>query len=135
MCQLKRAVLEALDGLRAQYGEDSVREIADGQGGAWVEILRQRLCDTYAQPDTTVICLLPFNLPNADVYPTFVRADLSRVDGAPLGEGFQDAQVTLPGEGGPRSVVQVSRRTREGFFAQQTAAQKVEKVLSWIRSR
>jgi hypothetical protein len=69
------------------------------------------------------------------VYPVFLRPDLARADGQPLGEGFQITQVSLPGEDQPRQVVQVSRRTREGLFVQQSAAQKIEKVLAWIRAR
>ncbi len=30
---------------------------------------------TYSEPMSFAICLLPFNLPNADVYPLFVRPD------------------------------------------------------------
>lgn len=132
---LKGAVSEAIVAVRAQYGEDKVREIPDGQGGAWVEIDEVELGAAYLEGTSFLVCLLPFNLPNADVYPLFLRPDLARTDGQPLGEGFQVTQVSLPGENRPRSVVQVSRRTREGLFMQQTAGQKVEKVLAWVRSR
>jgi hypothetical protein len=132
---LKAAVQTALDGLHAQFGSEHVRTIPDGQGGAWVEVTEQELGDVYEQDTTFLICLLPFNLPNADVYPAFVRHDLRRLDGAALGEGFQQTQVHLPGEATPRPVVQVSRRTRNGQFGNQTPAQKVEKVLAWIRTR
>lgn len=133
--EVKSAVRAALDGLCAQYGEEHVRELPDGQGGAWVEIDGLELGDAYQQESTSLICLLPFNLPNADVYPTFVRHDLARADGAALGEGFQVTQVQLPGDAQPRAVVQVSRRTREGLYVEQTPAQKIEKVLAWVRSR
>lgn len=132
---LKNAVRGAVSELRSQYGEGHVREIPDGQGGAWVEVDELQLGDAYVQDTTFLVCLLPFNLPNADVYPAFVRHDLTRADGQPLGEGFQLTQLQLPGDGQPRPVVQVSRRTREGLFVQQTPAQKIEKVLAWIRSR
>lgn len=132
---VKSAVRDAATGIRAQYGESNVREVPDGQGGAWVEIHALELGDAYAQDTTFLVCLLPFNLPNADVYPVFVRPDLARTDGQPLGQGFQVTQVQLPGETQPRSVVQVSRRTREGLFVQQTPTQKVEKVVAWIRTR
>ncbi len=120
---------------RRSTARATCREFPDRQGGAWVEVNELELGDTYVHDTTFLVCLLPFNLPNADVYPAFVRPDLARTDGQPLGEGFQATQVQLPGETQPRSVVQVSRRTREGRFVQQTPAQKVEKVLAWIRSR
>jgi hypothetical protein len=133
--ELKRSVRDGVDGIRAQYGDDHVRDFADGQGGAWVEITDVELGAVYTQDTTFLVCLLPFNLPNADVYPAFVRSDLTRADGAPLGECFQVAQVHVPGEAQPRPAVQVSRRTKNGQFAQQTSLQKIEKVLAWIRSR
>lgn len=79
--------------------------------------------------------LLPFNLPGADIYPMFVRDDLARRDNAPLGEGLQRTTLSWPGQPVQRPVVQVSRRTRGGAFASQTAAQKVEKVLEWLRNK
>ena len=63
---------------------------------------RGRLGDPYAQDDTFVICLLPFNLPGADVYPLFVRNDLTRNDGNGLGEGFGTTSVSWPGDAQPR---------------------------------
>lgn len=131
---LKQAVSIALDSVLAQLDADRVRSVADGQGGTWVEILDEPLGEAYSQDATFVIALLPFNLPNADVYPIFLRPDLSRADGADLGEGFQVTGVQLPGDAAPRPAVQVSRRTR-GDFHGQSAAQKITKVLAWVRQR
>jgi hypothetical protein len=88
----------------------------------------------YVQATSFVIFLLPFNLPGSDIYPFFIRPDFTRGDGAPLGPGFQVTQLSWPGESVPRSVLQVSRRTR-GAFSSQTAPHKVEKVLDWIRTQ
>ncbi|WP_146220993.1 hypothetical protein [Mycolicibacterium moriokaense] len=107
---------------------------ADGQGGLWVELNGIPLGIPYQQCSTFMVFLLPFTLPGSDIYPLFVRRDLSRIDGQPLGEGFQATELSWPAEGSPRPVVQVSRRTR-GSFASQTAAQKIAKVLDWIRTR
>lgn len=125
----------ALDAIRSQYGEDNVRVVPDGQGGAWVEIADVPLGESFTQETTFVLFLLPFNLPNADVYPVFVRNGLERVDGSPHGQGFQSTSVSWPGETDTRSVTQLSRRTRGGHFARQTPVQKLEKVLTWLRSR
>lgn len=131
---LKDATATALADIVAAYGEDRVRAVPDGQGGVWIEIADVPLGIAYAQSDTFVICLLPFNLPVADVYPLFVRNDLSRTDGEGLGEGFGAASVRWPGDDEARPVVQVSRRTRGNAFTLQTPRQKIEKVLDWIRS-
>jgi hypothetical protein len=109
--------------------------VPDGQGGVWIELTDVTLGDRYQQESTFVICLLPFNLPAADVYPLFVRNDLSRADGKGLGEGFAATSVSWPGDKQPRPVVQVSRRTRGSAFTLQTPRQKIDKVLDWVRSR
>jgi hypothetical protein len=131
---LKAAVEEALAELRGAYGEEHVTVVPDGQGGAWVEILPVELGEAYVQPTTFLVYLLPFNLPGADIYPMFVRDDLARQDRGPLGDGLQRTTLSWPGQPSQRPVVQISRRTR-GAFASQSAVQKTEKVLEWLRTR
>lgn len=132
---LKAAVETALADLKSVYGEDHVLAVPDGQGGAWIEIDHVELGVTYVQLSTFLVFLLPFNLPGADIYPMFVRDDLARRDGRQLGDGLQRTTLSWPGQPSQRPVVQISRRTRGGTFAAQTAAQKTEKVLEWLRSR
>lgn len=132
---MKEAVQTALAAIIERYGADRVRAVPDGQGGAWVEIRGVGLGDTYSQGTTSAIVLLPFNLPNADVYPMCIRADLTRRDGGALGEGFSATSLSWPGDEQPRAVTQVSRRTRRSDFTRQTPLQKVEKVIDWIRTR
>lgn len=133
--QLKEAVQAAANAITAAYGAESVRTVPDGQGGAWIDIADVALGDRYQQDTTFVLCLLPFNLPGADIYPIFIRHDVSRRDDNGLGEGFGATEVSWPGEENPRAVVQVSRRTRRNEFALQTPLQKIEKVLEWVRTR
>jgi hypothetical protein len=126
--------MTALESLDAAFPGVSRRVVPDGQGGAWIEFADVPLGAPYAQATTYVVFLLPFNLPGSDIYPLFVCDDLSRLDGLPLGQGFQPTQLAWPGEPSARAVVQVSRRTR-GSFAAQTAAQKINKVLDWMRTQ
>jgi hypothetical protein len=132
---VREAVQTAAAAVTARYGDDRVRVVPDHQGGAWVEIADAEIGDPYDQGTSFLICLLPFNLPNADVYPLFLRHDLSRRDQGALGEGFAIAALSWPGDAQPRAVVQVSRRTRANAFTLQTPLQKIEKVLEWVRSR
>lgn len=131
---LKAPVNTALESLSAAFAGVSRRVVPDGQGGTWVEFVDMPLGAPYAQATTYVVFLLPFNLPGSDIYPLFVCHDLARLDGQPLGQGFQQTQLAWPGEQLARPVVQVSRRTR-GSFAAQTAAQKINKVLDWMRAQ
>jgi len=131
---MKEAVEHAVAEITDAHSTDRVRAVPDGQGGAWVEVNGLDPGPLYLQDTTFLICLLPFNLPSADVYPMFVRPELARADGQPLGEGFQVTQLAWPGEPEARPMVQVSRRTR-GQFTAQTPLQKIEKVLDWIRTR
>lgn len=132
---VKDAVRAGLADILSCFGDAGVRPIPDGQGGVWVEILDVNLGDPYVQESTFVIALLPFNLPAADIYPLFVRHDLTRRDGQALGEGFSQTTVAWPGDPEPRPVFQVSRRTRPGGFALQTPLQKIDRVLEWLRKR
>lgn len=130
---MKEAVQAALTEITYAYGAARVRAVPDGQGGAWIEIAEAELGDRYVQDSTFIVCLLPFNLPSADVYPLFMRNDLTRRDGNGLGEGFATTSVSWPGDQAPRPAVQVSRRTRRSEFTLQTPLQKIEKVLDWVR--
>jgi hypothetical protein len=130
---VKASVKAALESLESAFPALPMRIVPDGQGGAWVELTDVPLGPPFAQESTFLVFLLPFNLPGSDIYPMFARADLTRLDGQPLGPAFQVTQLTWPGEAGARPVVQVSRRTR-GAFASQTASQKVLKVLEWMRT-
>jgi hypothetical protein len=131
---VKDSVLAGLEEVVHGFGISQVRIVPDGQGGVWIEISDVELGPPYAQDLTFAICLLPFNLPAADVYPLFVRHDLSRLDGRELGQGFQVITLQWPGDSVPRTVAQVSRRTR-GAFTLQTPRQKIDKVLDWVRSQ
>ena len=132
---MKEAVQVAITEITTAYGAERVRVVPEEQGGAWIAIAEVELGDPYTQEETFVICLLPFNLPAADVYPVFIRHDLTRTDGSGLGEGFSTTSVSWPGDAQPRPVTQVSRRTRRGDFARQTPLRKIEKVLDWVRTR
>ena len=131
---LKNAVRSAVELLQKANPSTALRVVPDAQGGAWIEMLDVTFGPTYVQGSSFVIFLLPFNLPGSDIYPFFVRPDLARVEGAPLGPAFQCTQLSWPGDLTPRPVLQVSRRTR-GAFATQTAPHKVAKVLDWIRTQ
>ena len=86
------------------------------------------LSSIYIQPNTWIGFHITFQYPYADVYPHFVRADLSRVDGKPLGSGTGSNNFEN------RQAVQLSRRSNNLNPATDTAILKLLKVLEWLRN-
>jgi hypothetical protein len=123
----------ALESLQSAFGSSAVCALHRDANGAWVRIEDVPLGPGFAQPTTFVIVHLSETLPFADIYPIFVRPDLSRLDGQPFAP-----PVTYGHTAGPPdktvAVAQLSRRTR-GDASQQTAAGKVTKVLNWLRGQ
>ena len=84
-----------------------------------------------------------FQYPAADVYPLFIPPDVVRADaapnngapgnGTPLGEGTMLNQYADGPGAAPIPTIQLSRRSNRLNPATDTAALKVEKVLSWLR--
>lgn len=129
---VKTTVREAFDTIVDAFPNTQISSYADGQGGLWVELAEIPLGNNYVQDTTFMVFLLPFTIPGADIYPTFVRADLTRRDGAGHGDGIAVTQLKWPAEDTPRQVSQLSRSTRGGAFTFQTAAHKVNKVINWL---
>jgi hypothetical protein len=126
--ELKPAVAQAIEEIHAQFPDSQIITRDDGQGGAFVILESVLLSPTYTQTDTWVGFHITFQYPYADVYPHFIRADLSRVDGKPLGGGTGSNSF----EG--RQAVQLSRRSNRLNPATDTALLKLLKVLEWLRN-
>ncbi len=123
------AVAQASEDLKARFPDSTVTATETGNGGAWVHVDPISLGDAYLQEETWVAFQLTFTYPDADVYPHFVRPDLKRRDGKPLGQGFS---VRTYGPAATRAV-QVSRRSPEMLRNDATA--KLLKVIEWVRTR
>jgi len=122
-------VSQAIDELKSAFPTATVVAREVGDGGAHVTIDSVDPGAQYVQRETWVSFTIGFQYPYADVYPLFVRPDLSRVDGAALGEGIGAA--TFDGQ----PATQLSRRSNKLNPSVDTAALKVTKVLTWLRSR
>ena len=110
---------------------DSARTVReDGAGGAYVILESVPLSGPWQQTETWMGFLIGFQYPYSDVYPHFVRRDLARRDGQPLGEA-----LSLGGPFEGRPAVQVSRRSNKRDPVFETAAMKLVKVLEWLRTR
>lgn len=128
---MKPSVEAAVADLRANYpGSVDVTELADG--GAKVIVRGRSLDDSpYAQADTWCGFTITYTHPYADIYPHFVRNDLTRRDGNPFGRSFHP-NTDFYGQ----KALMLSRRTK--LFGNEnpvSAVLKLEKVMKWMISQ
>jgi hypothetical protein len=135
-------VEEAITEIRKHFVGASVLVGPDGQGGACVIVDSVELGASFEQGQTWIGFHITHFCPYADVYPHFIRGDLSRRDKSALGQGFSGGHTfplpgvvtdkSMPG----RSAVQVSRRAnrRDAESALETPLIKALKVLRWLNS-
>jgi hypothetical protein len=124
------AIKKALEELQAHFPSlISWKEVSNGSVEVAVE--RLDLGPPYKQQDTwfgfTITPLVEY----ADVYPHFVRPDLSRTDGVQLGQAFQQNRSFYG-----RPAVQVSRRAKlSGPEYPVSPLLKLLKVHQWMLSQ
>ncbi len=128
---ITQAVIEAIEQIGETFAQATVTADSNGDGGAWVQIDSVPLGPVYVQDSTWIAFQIVFAYPEADVYPHFVRPDLSRTDGAALGAGFQAVSWGPKRDPG----VQLSRRSNRLNPAVDTAATKALKVLKWLNEQ
>lgn len=122
-------VAKAVEELRLHFEGHQMSVQEDGDGGAWVIIEEVPIDGLYTFGHSWVGFRITFQYPHADVYPHFVRGDLQRLDGRPLGEGIQAGQAFLG-----RPALQLSRRSNRLNPRTDTALLKLHKVLLWFRT-
>ena len=123
------AVQAAVEELRRAFCDRVVDVMADGEGGVFVVIRDVEVGDVYTQTSTWLGFHVSYLHPAADVYPHYIRPDLTRRVGRPLGPCFS---VTTWGfENTP--ALQVSRRFTRWDPRRDTPALKALKVLAWLR--
>ncbi len=126
---MNESVAKGIEQIRTCFPGKTVVARDDGEGGAYVIVEHVELGGPYAQLTTWVGARITCQYPYADVYPVYVRGDLTRVDSAVLGEGATAS--TFEG----RAAVQVSRRSNRLNPARDTAAMKLQKIIRWLEER
>lgn len=103
-----------------------------GDGGAKIIVKGLSLAGSpFAQPDTWCGFALAYTHPYADIYPHFVRHDLSRRDRQPFCQSIHPGR---PFYG--QAAVMLSRRTKVlGQDNPVNAVLKLEKVMKWLISQ
>lgn len=122
-------VEQAIQLIRDAFGEHTINVTEESQGGAYVEIIDISLSETYAQGKTWIGFLITFQYPEAEVYPHFVRPDLSRRDGKNLEGGFSRTSWRN------KEVTQLSRKTKNFSPDSDHALTKLMKVIEWLNSQ
>lgn len=122
-------VVEAIEEVRASCSPSSIDVEEDGQGGAYVVVHDLALGEQFHPARGWVGFHVTFQYPHADVYPHYVDAQITRVDGQPMG-----AAIT-PTSWRGRPCHQISRRSNHWNPAGDTAAGKLLKVLDWLRAQ
>jgi hypothetical protein len=128
---MKPSVEVAVADLRANFpGRVEIAELGDG--GVKVVVKGLSLASSpYVQPDTWCGFTITYTHPYADIYPHFVRCDLTRRDGRGFGQGFHPDTVFY-GE----KALMLSRRTKLlGNDNPVSALLKLEKVIKWLISQ
>lgn len=123
-------VEEAIAELKVAFHGHRIEATPDGQGGTYVVVDNLLLGVQYRPERSWVGFDIGFQYPASDIYPLFTDSSLTRVDDAPLGEGFQQ-----PITWHERATTQISRRSNRWNPAEDTAALKLAKVLGWLATR
>ena len=131
---MKPGVEQAIEEIRKSFDGHRVDVEAENDGGALVRVHDLEMGGQYEPERSWVAFHITFQYPFADVYPHFCTADLKRKDGARLGEGFS-AGAQWKTNSQSEAAVQVSRRSNHWDSSADTAAIKLDKVLTWIQSR
>lgn len=129
MSEITPIVQKAIEQIRVSFPDCPLESVPDGSGGAFVTLRNVPLGPPWAQADTWISFQITFQYPYADVYPHFVRHDLSRLDRQTLGQGLGQAQFRN------QPTVQISRRSNKLNPGTDTAVLKLLKVMKWLRSQ
>jgi len=134
---MKPEVEKAVTAIRNHYA-DRLIDIFESQcGGAYVLIHDLPLGAPYAQSTTWVGFFITNACPFADTYPFYVRADLSRLDGAALKTPLHVNNSWAPAIDGlaARPAVMVSRRQNHAHcLGRETPLIKLQTVIAWMLS-
>jgi len=124
---VKPEISEAIREIADRFPDATLNVDADGDGGAYVVVENVPLSPLYKQRETWVGFRISYMYPDADVYPHFVRDDLERTDGRPLGTAAAQGY-----EFQGRAAIQLSRRSNRRNPTTDTAVLKLQKVLKWL---
>lgn len=110
----------------------------DGNGGAHVFIDSVDLGEPFVQSVTWIAFHVPHTLPDGDIYPLWMRPDLARIDGRPIGKtdaagrNFMHQNPDLKWLEEPAVMVSLSSNGRDPNI--DSPARKLARVLATVRN-
>jgi len=126
---MNAAVAKAISEIRATFPNTPTEIQDDGQGGESIFLEDIPIGELFTSSSTWIGFRITFQYPYADVYPHFVRGDLLRRAGAPLGTGITGGHNFLG-----RPSLQLSRRSNRLNPQTDTALLKLLKVTQWLKT-
>ena len=124
---MKVEVSKGVEELKCQFASSTFTVSEDNQGGAHVIIENVPVGPRYSPNQTWMGFHIPAQYPYADIYPVFVGAEISRVDGvqfaAPVTRGHQFQR---------RPAIQISRRNGAAQNGSQKVTAKILKILDFL---
>jgi hypothetical protein len=127
---IKGSVLAAIEDLKLDFQPEDFVVEADGQGGAKIRFGPVELSEVYEQRETWIGGHITCQIPYADIYPIFLRGDLTRADRKSLVAPMSAGQTFM---GLP--AVQVSRKSNRRDASIETVKMKFKKVLYWVNTQ
>jgi hypothetical protein len=124
---MKVEVSTAIEELKRQFDNSSLRTREDGQGGAFVVMEPVELGQKYRPAVTWIGFQIPAQYPYADIYPVFIGGDVVRADGVAF-----VPPVTAGHHFEGRGAIQISRRSGAAQSGSQKATAKILKVLDFL---
>lgn len=128
MTALAPAVAEAVEAVRVHFAGKPVQVTPDGSGGAFVIVDDITVGPTFRPSTTWLGFQVNAAYPHSDVYPHYVGL-LARVDGQALGDAIS------PTTWQDRPALQLSRRSNRWNPAIDNAANKAERMITWLADR
>ena len=130
---INEEIQAAIGEIRATFPDSSVTVMESGDGGTLITVDPVPTGPSFTPAATWLTFHIPYNYPDADIYPHYVTAQLARKDGQPLGEAIHAGQSCGPR--GETPATMISRRTNTLERETNSAAGKALNILRWLEGR
>ncbi len=124
--EVERAIAE----IRQTFPGNAVEVQPDPNGGAYIIVQDLMIGEQYTPSNSWLGFQITFQYPHADVYPHYIDGNVRRIDGQAYGAGLQTSHSWQG-----RNAVMVSRRSNRWNAVIDTAATKLTKILTWLKSQ